>query len=108
MTLLVTVARKSSPCALSTSPGVPGPHAFAVRTRFARHATRATSIAFHPAFRGDRDPPLLPGWNGRIMHLIWAERQEKFCKSEAVALVGIEFTLNSLTKLTLSRTRLDA
>jgi len=34
--LLVTVARKSSPCELDTSQGVPEPHSFAVRFQIIR------------------------------------------------------------------------
>jgi hypothetical protein len=59
--LLVTVARKSSSCTLNTSPGAPGPHAFAVRTRILRLTTRArpshsaprvVTIAIRPSCRG--------------------------------------------------------
>ena len=48
--LIVAVARESSPCALSTSPGVPGPHAFAVRNDIANVKRCLASIASRLAF----------------------------------------------------------
>jgi hypothetical protein len=56
MTLLVTVARKSSPRALDTSPGVPGPHAFAVRIDIARLTISSASTAPRLAFVTTRTP----------------------------------------------------
>ena len=59
--LLVTVASKIITCRLGTSPGVPGPHAFAVRVRTARlsmrprpshPASRLVTIAMRPSYRG--------------------------------------------------------
>ena len=47
------------PATLSTSSGVPGPHAFAVRIPIARPATGTASIAFQPNARDGRDAPLL-------------------------------------------------
>jgi hypothetical protein len=44
---------------LDTSVGVPGPHDLAVRAGVARLATPPASIASRPAFRDDREPPLL-------------------------------------------------
>jgi len=54
--LLVTVATPIIFGTLSTSPGVPGPHAFAVRIHAARRATRTTSIASRPTFVTTRTP----------------------------------------------------
>jgi len=68
-------------CRLSTSLGVPGPHAFAVRICPARHATQLTSIAFHPAFVAIAIRPSL-AWNPAIIVLIWGFSQQHFRKSE--------------------------
>jgi hypothetical protein len=57
MTLLVTVARKSSACTLSISPGMPGPHDFAVRQCAARQANVSASIAPRPTFVTTRNAP---------------------------------------------------
>jgi hypothetical protein len=58
MTLLVTVARGALPRALSTSPGVPGPHDLAARCAHQSRAREApdtaTAIASGPACRDDR------------------------------------------------------
>src|SRR5262245_7322042 len=57
--LLVTVARMSSPRALGTSPGVPGPHVFAVRQP--RRSSRDTAFVHRspPRVRDDAYAPLL-------------------------------------------------
>src|SRR5262249_8444761 len=75
--LIVTVMRGSrrvgpegptSPTrALSTSPGVPGPHGFAVRVSVARLATPPTSIASRLTFRDDAHTPLLPRRDARLI-----------------------------------------
>jgi hypothetical protein len=46
---------------LDASVGASGPHDFAVRAAVARLFDTITSIASRPAFRDDRDAPLLPG-----------------------------------------------
>jgi len=48
--LVVTVTAGIASTGLTPATGASGPHAFAVRTRFARHAKQVASIAFHPAF----------------------------------------------------------
>src|SRR5579871_3295301 len=59
--------RRRQSASLAPATRAPGPHAFAVRFHAARLATLVASTAFHPAFRGDRDPPPLVEWNGRIL-----------------------------------------
>src|SRR5262249_40469239 len=79
--LLVTVACGIVTRKLSTSPGVPGPHDFAVRSSRARR-TRCQRPP-HPAstFRDDRDTPLASRRDGRTMTLIWGSDKEKyFCE----------------------------
>ena len=66
-------------CRLSTSLGVPGPHAFAVRICPARHATQLTSIAFHPAFVAIAIRPSL-AWNAAIIVLILGFQSTTFPK----------------------------
>src|SRR5262249_47655780 len=57
--LIVTVACRFVTRRLSTSPGVPGPHVFAVRFGRARR-TRHHVHRIPPRVRDDREPPLLP------------------------------------------------
>jgi hypothetical protein len=59
--LIVTVACKIIICRLSTSPGVPGPHAFAVRASAARHTARSRPSPPAPNTRDDREAPLFEG-----------------------------------------------
>jgi hypothetical protein len=62
---------------LDSSVGESGPRAFAVRADIARHASRAASIAFHPAVVAIASAPLV-GWSAGIMILIWGRRQVIF------------------------------
>jgi len=45
-----------------------GPHGFAVRDRRRSSCAAIASTASQPAFRDDRDTPLLPGGTGRALH----------------------------------------
>jgi hypothetical protein len=65
---------------LDASPGASGPHAFAVRIRIARLATRPRPSHSIPRSWRSRAAPLL-GWNGRTMNLIWGRRQALFLKN---------------------------
>src|SRR5262249_9658028 len=72
--LIVTVACRFVTRRLSTSPGVPGPHVFAVRFGRARR-TRHHVHRIPPRVRDDREPPLLPRRDARIMLVIWDFQQ---------------------------------
>jgi hypothetical protein len=82
---------------LDASVAASGPHDFAVRNNISRplavdrsRAFRqpalqprraqnaAASTAFHPAFRDDRDTPLLWGGMGRVLELIWGPWEQKY------------------------------
>ena len=64
--LLVTVMRRSSACALGTSPGVPRPHAFAVRV--ATFASCRDLRPPHPTpdVRDDGETPLVWAWDSQL------------------------------------------
>jgi hypothetical protein len=69
MTLIVTVASRIVSARLNTSPGVPGPHAFAVRSSRARR----TRCHVHRSPPHDRDDAFVPlveaGWAQETMIL---------------------------------------
>ena len=68
--LLVTVARKSSPRALSTSPGVPGPHAFAVRRLHHSSVDAARVHRIPPRVRDDAHAPLIEAGRRQYAHIM--------------------------------------
>ena len=72
----------SSPSGLSTSPGVPGPHAFAVRGRSARLATRPRPS--HPASRfvTMRIRPSCRGGTAQIIRVELRKTEEKYFSSK--------------------------
>jgi hypothetical protein len=82
MTLLVTVACEIITRRLSTSPGVPGPHAFAVRIRIARLTVRPRPSHPRLTFRDDAHTPLLPRRDGADHQSDLGFRSTRFRKSE--------------------------
>jgi hypothetical protein len=83
--LIVTVAcasRRVGPegptspiCRLSTSPGVPGPHAFAVRASAARHTARSRPSPPAPNTRDDREAPLSRARDARRGSYLYEKRK---------------------------------
>jgi hypothetical protein len=62
-----------------------GPHDFAVRVS-AFVSALAASTASRPAFRDDRDTPLMRDETARDIDLIWVRREWKyFCKQDWTA-----------------------
>jgi hypothetical protein len=101
-TVLVTVVNGITFRRLGTSPGVPGPHAFAVRIQVARHATCPRPSHSIPRSWRSRAAPLL-GWNGRIMILIWGCRQVIFLKNGRNGKATPAISLSPLAKSTFAR-----
>jgi hypothetical protein len=54
-----------------------GPHDFAVRTSTARLAVPLASTASRPAFRDDREPPLLRNGTATNKPLIWGDLESR-------------------------------
>jgi len=81
--LLVTVVRGIITRDLSTSPGVPGPHAFAVRIARPGQRLRRAGIARHtmhripPHVRDDRDTPLVARRDTIMISRNFCKTQEK-------------------------------
>ena len=67
---------ESPPTGLAPATGAPGPHAFAVRIRAARHAAYLRPSHSIPRSWRSRSAPLL-GWNGRMIDVIF-----DFCQAE--------------------------
>jgi hypothetical protein len=76
--LIVTVACETSSRKLSASPGAPGPHDLAVRSRDCPSGNSVASTAFRSNARDGRDAPLSPNRNSRIRSTTFCKTEEKF------------------------------
>ena len=98
--LLVTVACKIIACRLSTSPGVPGPHDFAVRNRAARHTIRSRPSHPAPNTRDDGEAPLVGAGRRQMWHTFPENGRKIFCRDTS----DNRNCLNRLAKTTFPHT----